>query len=103
MKTGGLPRVSGLQPCEPYHVEKPGVNKLTLGEVQPKASRADTTTKFTTDRSLRPRFPYFAFSIARRQAAAAAARSASPCASETKAASNWDAARKTPPSSIAWK
>src|SRR5690242_18112922 len=28
MKTGGLARVSGLQPCEPYHVEKRGVNKL---------------------------------------------------------------------------
>src|SRR5512137_1644955 len=28
MKTGGLTRESGLQPCEPYHVKKPGVNKL---------------------------------------------------------------------------
>src|SRR5258708_1411000 len=26
MKTGGLTRVSGLQPCEPYHVEKASVN-----------------------------------------------------------------------------
>src|SRR5216684_3172377 len=26
MKTGGLTRVSGLQPCEPYHVEKARVN-----------------------------------------------------------------------------
>src|SRR5512144_2541422 len=26
MKTGGLRRVSGLQPCDPYHVEKRSVN-----------------------------------------------------------------------------
>src|SRR5258706_2748827 len=55
MKTGGLPRVSGLQPCEPYHVEKASVN--------------------TTSTLLRR---YFAFSIALRQARAAATRSPSP-------------------------
>ncbi len=40
---------------------------------------------------------------ARRQARAASSRSRSVWASETKAASNWEAARNTPCSSMAWK
>jgi hypothetical protein len=44
-----------------------------------------------------------AFAKARRAAPAASSRSEAPWASDTKTASNCEAARKTPPSSIAWK
>src|SRR6266446_10364663 len=40
MKTGGLTRVSGLQPCEPYHVEKASVNTTSTLR-SPSPSRSD--------------------------------------------------------------
>src|SRR4029434_6662747 len=79
MAGGRIDATPGSRPCEPYHARK-------QRSIEIWRSRA-----------------YRARAKALPAMAEASSRSARACASETKAASNCEAARKTPPSSMAWK
>ncbi len=67
------------RPCEPYHAKKQRSIAIWRSEAQRTCSKARRATR------------------------SASARSEAPWASPTKPASNCEAARNTPPSSMAWK
>src|SRR5439155_21060756 len=141
-------RVSGPQPCEPYHALKQGVNtelRTVVGQFGPgtgsscepdegRGSQLCPAYSLYVERRWRPsnvavraaaegeasgemarkiwrsklaQYPQdegrATPSIVSRHARAAVSRSCSEWASETKAASNCEGARKTPRSSMPWK
>ena len=99
--TAALPLIDSRSPsegmndaCEPYHALYAAVNLFGCFPA-PNGARANPPR--TCDAGDQ------AAASASAAARPASAMSASVCASETKAASNWEGARNTPRSSIAWK